>query len=79
MNLKSLENEPTCFKNPKNPSLFLSNTIRSFLETQMFETGLCNFHKLVVTVLKSTFPKSHPEIITYRCYKNFLFKQLITR
>ena len=73
-NLKSLGKEPTCFKNPNNPScidLFLTNTIRSFQETQVFETGLSDFHKLVVTVLKSTFPKSRPKIITYRSYKNF--------
>ena len=63
-NLKSLGKEPTCFKNPNNPScidLFLTNTIRSFQETQVFETGLSDFHKLVVTVLKSTFPKSPPQ------------------
>ena len=73
-NLKSLGKEPTCFKNPNNPScidLFLTNTIRSFQETQVFETGLSDFHKLVVTVLKSTFPKSPPKVITYRSYKSF--------
>ena len=37
----------------------------------MFETGLPDFHKLVVTVLKSTFPKSPHKIIKYRSYKNF--------
>ena len=37
----------------------------------MFETGLSDFHKLVVTAFKSTFPKSTPNIITYRNYKNF--------
>ena len=82
-NLKSLGKEPTCFKNPNNPScidLFLTNTIRSFQETQVFETGLSDFHKLVVTVLKSTFPKSPPKIITYRSYKNFYFdKRFIWR
>ena len=34
-NLKSLGKDPTCFKNPNNPScvdLFLTNTIRSFQE-----------------------------------------------
>ena len=36
----------------------------------MFETGLSDFHKLVVTVLKSTFPKSSPNII-YKSYKIF--------
>ena len=37
----------------------------------MFETALSDFHKLVVTVLKSTFPKSPSKIITYRSYKDF--------
>ena len=37
----------------------------------MFETELSDFHEPVVTVLKSTFLKSPPNIITYRSYKNF--------
>ena len=72
-NLKSLGKEPACFKNPNNPScidLFLTNSVRSLQETQVFETGLSDFHELVVTVLKSTIPKSDPKIITYRRYKN---------
>ena len=39
MEHKKLSKEPTCFKNPNNPScidLFLTNTIRSFQETQLF-------------------------------------------
>ena len=39
-NVKGLGKEPTCFKNPNNPScidVFLNNTIRSFQETQVFE------------------------------------------
>ena len=66
-NLKSLGKEPTCSKTRNNPSckdLFLTNTIRSFQETQVFETGLSDFYKLIVTVLKSTFPKLPPNIIT---------------
>ena len=46
-NLKSLGNEPTCFKNPNNFScidLILANTIKSFQETQVFETGISEFH-----------------------------------
>ena len=73
-NLKSLVKEPTCFKNPNNPScidLFLINTIRSFQKTQVFETGLFDLNKLVVTVLKSTFLKSPPKITICRSYKNF--------
>ena len=71
-NLKSLGKEPTCFKNPNRfIDLFLINTVRSFQEAQVFETGLSDFHKLVLTVLESTFPKSLPKIITYRSY-NFI-------
>ena len=47
-NLKSFGKEPKCFKNPNNPScidLFLTKTIRSLQETQVFETGLTGFEK----------------------------------
>ena len=67
MEQKKLRTFPNaCFKNPNNPyiDLFLTNSIRSFQETQVFETGLSDFHKLVVTLLKSTFPKSPSKIIT---------------
>ena len=37
----------------------------------MFETALSDFYKLVITLLKSTFPKSPSKIITYRSYKDF--------
>ena len=70
-NIKNLAKEPTCLKNPNNPfciDLFLTNTIRSFKGTQVFETGLSDFHKLVVTVLKSIFPVTPQRVITYICY-----------
>ena len=34
-------------------------------------TGLSDFHKLVVTVLKLYFPKQKPNIQTFRDYKRF--------
>ena len=80
MEPKNLGKEPACYKNPNNPSyidLFLTNTIRSFQETQVFEVGLSDFHKLAVTVLKSIFPKSPPKIITYRSYKNLIYFEMI--
>ena len=55
MEPKRLGKEPIYFKNPNNPScidLFLTNTMRNFQETQVFETGLFDFHKLVVKFLK---------------------------
>ena len=32
---------------------------------------MSDFHKMVITVMKTTFPKAKPRIIQYRCYKNF--------
>ena len=51
--------------------VFLTNTTRSLQKTQAFETGLTDFEKLVITVLKFTFPKSPSKMIKYRNYKNF--------
>ena len=38
---------------------------------QFFETGLSDFHKLTVAVMKSHIPKQQPKIIRYRNYKGF--------
>ena len=35
------------------------------------KTGLSNFHKLEVTILKMYLPNNQPKINTYRDYKNF--------
>ena len=82
-NLKNLIKEPTCFKNPSNPScidLMLTNSNRSFQNSLNIETGLSDFHKMTVTVLKTTFPKVKPKIILYRNYKknsNYDFREEI--
>ena len=72
--MKNMVKEDTCFKNPENPScidLFLTNTPLSFQNTTTLTTGLSDFHKMVVTVLKTTFPKAKPKVISYRDYKQF--------
>ena len=74
-NANNLVKENTCFKNPHNPScidLFITNSRNSFQNTNTVSTGLSDFHKMVVTVLKSTFIKSKPKEINYRDYKNFV-------
>ena len=63
--------EPTCFKSPSNPScidLFLTNNA-NFLQKCSVETGLSDFHKLIVTVMKSHIPKQYAKIIKYRNIK----------
>ena len=73
-NLKSLVNKPTCFKNPDHPScidLILTNKWRSFQNTSIIETGLSDFHKLTLTVMKMNYQKQVPKVIYYRNYKFF--------
>ena len=67
--LKGTVKEPTCYKNPENHScidLFLTNSPRSFRNTYLYETGLSDFHKLVVTILRSIFESLPLVIIKYR-------------
>ena len=61
--LRNLIKEPTCFKNPENPACIdsiLTNKSLSFKNTYVIETGLSDFHKMVVAVMKMHFPKMKP-------------------
>ena len=49
----------------------LTNNPRSFFKTSALFTGLSDFHKLVMSVLKTTFRKSKPKEIICRNFKNF--------
>ena len=72
--LHSLCRKSTRHKNPEKSScidLFLTNSPRAFQKTQTIETGLYDFHKLVVTILKMYLPNNQSKVITYRDYKNF--------
>ena len=65
-NLKNLVSEPTCFKNVDNPScidLVLTNNSRSFLKSSVVETGLSDFHRLTITIMKTNFSKQTPNIM----------------
>ena len=73
-NSKNLVKDKTCFKSLENPScidLFLTNSPLSFQNTVTMSTGLSYCHKMVITVLKSTFAKTKPKEIIYRDYKKF--------
>ena len=73
-NLENLIKNPTCFKNVANPSsidIMLTNKKLSFQNSMTLETGLSDFHKMTVTVLKRYFKKKPPITITYRDKKSF--------
>ena len=72
--LKNLIKEPTCYKNPNKPScidLILTNKPQSFQHSYLIETGLSDFHKMTVTVMKTFFEKLQPRVVNYRDYKYF--------
>lgn len=66
---------PTCYKNLDKPScieLSLTNKIQGnlyFWGIYTFETGLLDFHKIFVTVIRTYFKKMKPKNIIYRSYK----------
>ena len=72
--LINLISEPTCFKSTENPSCIdVMLTIRnnSFENSIALETGLSDFHKMTVTVMKKYYKKLDPITVNYRDYKSF--------
>ena len=73
-NLSSMVNKATCYKNPEKPTcidVILINCPRSFQNSLKVETELSDFHKMVLTVMKTFYRKSQHKIIHYRNHKNF--------
>ena len=71
---KNLIKDNTCFKNPEKPScinLIITNKPKCFQNSVTLETGLSDFHKMTLTVMKVFYKKQKPTIITYRNYKYF--------
>ena len=72
--LRNLIKEPTCFKNPENPTcidLILTNKPLSLKNTYVIETWLSGFHKMIAAVMKMHFPKMKPRVVSFRKYKDF--------
>ena len=72
--LRSVNDRPTCYKNPDKPScidFILTNSPLSFHKSDCLFTGLSDCHKLVLSVFKTTFSKSKPKEIIYRHFKKF--------
>ena len=78
-NLKHLVKEPTCFKNIESPScidLILINKPLYFQNTNVLETGISDFHKLTLTIMKSSFYKQEPKYSTIEITKVLIMKVL---
>ena len=71
---KNIVKDKTCFKNPINQTcidLIVTNRPKSFQDSEVIETGLSDFHKMSLTVMKVFYNKQKPKIIQYRKYKGF--------
>ena len=61
-----------CFQNPNNPiNLVLANIPPSFQSSSVIETGLLDFHRITVTVMRVRFKRLQPKNKHYRNYKRF--------
>ena len=73
--LKILIKDLTCYKNPNNPSctdLMFTNKARRFRRSGVIETGLTDFHKMTITVLKMQFRKLEKKLFPTEIIKIFL-------
>ena len=72
--LSSLITQPTCYETPVNSSctgLTLTNSPSSFQNSSVVEISQSDFHRIIVTVLKTTFQSLPPKIGNYKGYSNF--------
>ena len=63
----------TCFKGllPSAIDLLLTNHKQSFMKPDLYETGIWDHLKMIITVLRKTFAKGKEKTVFYRSYKNF--------
>ena len=72
--LANINKEQTSNQNSENPScidFILSNRPKRFFKRNTVFTGFSDSKRLVLSVFKTTLPKSKPKEITYRNFKNF--------
>ena len=77
---KNLIKDNTCFKNPSKPScidLIITSSPKSFQNSVTVETGLSDFHKMTLTVMKVFYKKQKTNIVTYRNYKHFSIEEFM--
>ena len=57
--------------------MIITNRPKSFQNSMVIETGLSDFHKMCITVMKKYYSKQKPFIIHYRKFKDFNNDSLI--
>ena len=71
--LTNLVTDSTCFKSNKGTliDLMLTNKPQSFYKFHSFVTCLSDYHRLIVSILRTSFQKLPPKFVIYRNQKNF--------
>ena len=75
-NLKNLVKGPTTLKIPRDIDLILIEKNKSFKISQIIETGISDFYKMILIVLKVYLTKKGLSVIQYHDYKVFLMTKL---
>ena len=74
-NYCNLTKSNTCYKSDGSCiDLILTNRKYYFKNTSSFETGISEHHRLIYSMLKTTFEKEESKKFTYRNYKQFQWK-----
>ena len=73
LKLENVVKVPTYFKfdSPTCTDLILTSDKKKLANIRAVETGLSDFHAMVVTTLKGSYHKRGPKIITYRDHSKF--------
>ena len=72
--LHSIYENPTCYENLNNLiniDLNLTNCLKSIFKMDTIFTILSDFHKLVLSVFKTTFTKPKPKEVVFKNYRKF--------
>ena len=72
--LTSINRNPTCYKNPNNPSCIdhiLTNSPKCCFKRETVFTGLSDFHKLVLSLFNLYFSKAKAKEMLYSNIRDF--------
>ena len=69
--LTNLVTDSKCLKSNKGTLIDLMLTNKSFYKSHSFVAGFSDCHKLIVSILRTSFPKLPPKFVIYRNQQNF--------
>ena len=71
--LEHLLLKPSCFKDLLSSAIDLSvnDHKESFMSSDVYEAGISDHNKMIISVLRKTFADNKPKTVFYRWYKHF--------